>query len=285
MAELVGTLGTSGFLGMIIGTQLGELLCSADVIELVDIHRLFLAATGMATCSLVCAWMATHGETRPVVRRRPPMLWLIRRYHPGRLLLMGMMMGIGIGLPGTFLRPYTEALGITKIGTFFGAYAVTAFLMRMATRHLPARIGNPPTILLGMTSLVISLMLQLVVTETWQLMIPGIAAGVAHALLFPSVMAGGSATFPTRYRGLATTFTLAMFDIGNLVGMPLAGSIVYFSDAAGLPPYPTMFLSIAAVVTIASIYFALGLRSQAGGRREAILPAAVAEPATVEIVP
>ncbi len=285
MAEVVGTLGSSAFLGMILGTQLGDLLCGGEVIERVHIHRLFLAAACMATCSLVCSWMATRGELRPAVRRRPPILWIIRRYHPGRLLLMGMMMGIGVGLPGTFLRPYTEALGITTIGTFFGAYAVTAFVIRMATRHLPARIGIAPTILLGITSLVISMILQLVVKETWHLAIPGVAAGVAHALLFPSMVAGGGTAFPTRYRGLATTLTLATFDIGNLFGMPLAGSIVYFSKTMDLPSYPIMFLSMAAVVTATSIYFALGERSTARSRRETLLPAAMPEQETVEIGP
>ena len=37
------------------------------------------------------------------------------------------------------------------------------------------------------------------------LMLPGFFAGIAHAVLFPSVTAQGSSAFPNRYRGLGTT--------------------------------------------------------------------------------
>ncbi len=285
MAELIGTIGTSGFVGMVLGTQLGDLLCGAAVIARADIDRLFVVAAFLAACSLACVWMATHGELRPVVRPRPPVLWLIRRYHPGRLLLMAMMMGIGIGLPGTFLRPYAAELGIAKIGMFFGVYAVTAFALRIATRRLPAQIGIGPTILLGMTSLAVSMLLQLLVASTWQLIIPAVAAGVAHALLFPAMMAGGGMSFPVRYRGLAITLTLAMFDIGNLVGMPLAGSIIYYSEAEGLPGYPVMFISIAAMLSAASVYYALGMRRPAESPQREFVAEVPDEPETLEIVP
>jgi len=52
-------------------------------------------------------------------------------------------------------------------------------------------------------------------------MLPGVFAGIAHAVLFPSVTAQGSHAFPNRYRGLGTTVMLAMLDLGALVGAPL----------------------------------------------------------------
>ncbi len=285
MAEMVGTIGTSGFVGMILGTQLGDLLCGSEVIARSDIDRMFVVAALLAACSLVCVLMATHGEVRPVVRPRPPMLWLIRRYHPGRLLLMATMMGVGLGLPGTFLRPYAAEIGITKIGMFFGVYAATAFALRIATRRLPSQIGIGPTILLGMTSLVVSMLLQLVVASTWQLIIPAVAAGVAHALLFPAMMAGGGMSFPVRYRGLAITLTLAMFDVGNLVGMPLAGSIIYYAEAEQLPGYATMFITIATLVSAASIFFALGMRRPAKSSQREFAVESPGEPEVLEIAP
>lgn len=261
MAEMIGILGTSGFVGMAIGTQLGDLLCRAETIDREHIDRLFFAGAALAFLSLASAWMATRGATRPIVRRRPPMLWLIRRYQPGPLLLMAVVMGFSLGLPGTFLRPYTETLGIAQIGTFFGAYAGTAFVVRLLTRQLTDRLGVRPAVLMGMTAMGLSMLLQLSIVSTWQLAIPGVAAGVAHALLFPAVVAGGSRTFPARYRGLGVTLMLGMFDVGNLVGMPLAGLIVEGSARVGLLPYPTMFLSAAGAIVVTSVYYAITSRS------------------------
>lgn len=255
MAELIGMLGSSGFVGMIVGTQVGDFLCRAEHLTRYHLDRLLLVAAALAACSLLGAWGATRGAARPVRRRRPPTLWIVRRYHPGRLILMGLMMGIGVGLPGTFLRPFAESLGITTIGTFFGVYAVTAFGLRLATRRFPQRLGIRRTILLGMGCLALSMLLYLFVRAPWQLAIPAVAAGAAHALLFPSVVAGCSQSFPDRHRGLGTTLVLGAFDLGNLIGMPLAGSLVYVADRAGMAGYPVLFVSLAVLLVAASGYY------------------------------
>ncbi len=263
MAEMIGMLGSSGFLGMALGTQLGDALCGAPELTRWHLDRLFLVAAALAGLSLLAAWLATRGEVRPLARRRVPWLWLVRRYHPGPMLLMGAAMGMGLGLPGTFLRPYTESLGIAQIGTFFGFYAATAFSMRILLRRVPDRIGVRATVLLGMASLVLSMLLYLVVRTPASLLAPGMAVGLAHALLFPAVVAGGTTTFPQRYRGLGTTLVLGTFDLGNLIGMPLAGGLVDAAAYLGLPPYPTMFLSFAALLLLASLsYAALSRRTR-----------------------
>lgn len=257
MAELLGMLGTSGFVGMIVGAPLGDQLCRAARLERWHLDRLFLVAAGLAALSLLCAGLATRGQPRPAPRRRPAVVWLLRRYHPGRLLLMGAVMGVGLGLPGTFLRPFAETLGIGSIATFFATYAAVAFVTRLATRRLPDRLGFRCTILMGMTCLASSMILYLVVGVRWQLAMPAVAAGLAHALLFPSVLAGGSRAFPARHRGIAVALMLGMFDLGNLLGMPLAGTIAYYAPHVGLPSYPTMFLAIAVLVVAASGMYAV----------------------------
>ena len=124
-------------------------------------------------------------------------------------LLIAVAMGMGVGLPPTFLRPFVATLGIGKIGWFFLVYAATAFLWtRLAIRRLPERIGIRPMILLGMASLVIGMLVYLPVHTEWQLSLPAILGGIAHAVLFPAVVAGGSGVFPPRHRGVGTTLTL-----------------------------------------------------------------------------
>jgi len=90
--------------------------------------------------------------------------------------------------------------------------------------------------------------------------------GVAHAMLFPAVIAGGSTGFPGRYRGLGTTLMLACFDLGNLLGMPALGGVIHMSKRLGLPSYPTMFISLSTVMALVAAWYAIGSRGQSGVR-------------------
>lgn len=266
VAEVVGTLGTSGFLGMMIGTSLGDLLLEGGPLDRQHVSRLFIAATISGVLSGICALVATHGHLRrPRTRKQPPLVWLLRRYHPGRLLLVGIAMGFGLGLPQYFLRPYTRELGIDGIATFFAIYPVIAFVFRVAIRRMPDRLGVRPTILMGLSSLAISMLLFLPVTSWWGLLLPALFQGFGHACLFPSVVAGGSGAFPMRYRGLATTLVLGMFDVGVLIAAPSAGLLVNSARTLGLPAYPSMFAAVSLVMIVVAVIYATGRRAERTG--------------------
>ncbi len=260
MAEMIGMLGTSGFFGMVLGTQLGDWLLGGETIGRREVDRMFVVAGLLAMASAVFVWLATRGQTRPAPAKRPPLVQLLRRNHPGWVLLVGVAMGIGLGLPGTFLRPYAAELDIERIGLFFAAYAPAAIVVRILTRRLPERFGTTPMILVGMASLAVSQLLLLAVDAPWKLILPGISYGVSHAVLFPSVIAAGSRAFPPQHRGLATTLLLGTWDAGQLVGAPLIGAILHYSGHLGLPPYPTMFVTIACLLTTIGVAYALTCR-------------------------
>ncbi|MFH1923846.1 MAG: MFS transporter [Planctomycetota bacterium] len=257
MAEMIGMLGTSGFLGIVLGTQLGDLLLGAPTIQRWQVDRMFLVSGTLGLCAVMFAWGATRGQVQPVWRRRPPAFRLVRRYHPGMLLLVGAAMGIGVGVPTMFLRTYAAELSIPRIGLFFGVYAPAAILTRILTRRLPERLGLPRIILTGLGLLVVSQLLLVGVRSEWMFIVPGVVFGVGHAILVPATVAAGSTAFPSRYRGLGTTVMLATSDLGNLVGAPLAGAIVHFSGRVGLPGYPTMFVSLAGLLGVAGVAYGL----------------------------
>ena len=171
---------------------------------------------------------------------------LFRRHHPGVVLAVGVAMGVGLGLPGTFLRTYAAELNIPRIGLFFFVNAAAAVTARLLTRRWPERYGARRLIMLGMAGLTVALTLFLLVQSEWQLIIPAIALGCSHAILYPAVVAAGSITFPPRNRGLATVLVLATWDLGVLAGAPMCGAVLKYSPSAGLPSYPTMFLVTAA---------------------------------------
>jgi MFS family permease len=256
IAEMVGMLGTSGFVGLAVGPVLGDLIFQGEEVTRAVVNRMFLCAAGMGLLSLICVAVATRRAVRRRKRRRaPPLLWLIRRYHPGPLLLVAAAMGLAVTLPHTFLRPYTARLGIEEIRNFFLVYAATAFVVRVSTRRMTERIGFAPVILVGLLSASAGTMLYLTVSNQWTLGIPAILLGVAHALLFPAVVAAGSISFPSRYRGVATTLTLGMFDLGNLFGQPAVGAVLVWSESIGLPPYTTMFCVVAALMGFSGIFY------------------------------
>jgi hypothetical protein len=170
-------------------------------------------------------------------------------------MLAGVLMGIGLGLPTIFLTTFAASLGIGHIAVFFWVYAPTAILVRLAMRRFPESISNTTLIVVGLLLLVISFVLFLPVHALWHLALPAVVMGSSHALLFPTVTTEGSGRFPARYRGIGTTLILGMFDLGNLVGSPLVGSILRVSRRVGFPAYPTMFLTVCLLLAASTVLF------------------------------
>jgi MFS family permease len=256
MAEIIGTLGTSGFLGTALGPMIGDAMFGAAAVTRGHLDGMFLTAAALGGASLLAAVTAMRGHAAPVRRKRMPIPWLVQRYHPGALMLVGVALGIGVGLPATFLRTFTADLGIPKIQLYFLTYTVTAFLARLATRRLTERLGIRRVVLLGMLLLIAGMMSFVFVSSYALLVVPAAIAGAAHAVLFPSVMAGGGLAFPPRYRGLATTLMLATLDLGVLLGGPLVGGLLRWAQWMNLPRYPTMFAAVTCLLAAAGTAYA-----------------------------
>ncbi len=255
LAEMWGMLGTAGFLGIMIGPQISDWLVGSGPIARPQLDRMFVVAGLLGCCSALFAHLATRGDRPYPWHRQPPLWHLLRRYHPGSVLLVGIVMGVGLGLPTTFLRTFAAELAIPRIGLFFGVYAPAAILTRLATRRLPERFGPEPLILAGLAGLMLSQLLFLLVRTEWQLLLPGIGYGVSHAVLFPCVVAAGSSTFPNEHRGVGNLLILAMFDLGILIGAPMVGIGLEVARFAGVAPYPAVFLATATLMgTMVVVY-------------------------------
>ena len=150
-------------------------------------------------------------------------------------------------------------MDIPRIGLFFLVYAVTAIITRLLTRRWAERFGPRPLILLGLAGLSASLILFLLVGREWQLILPAVGFGFSHAILFPAVVAEGSAAFPAGNRGMATLLMLATWDLGLFIGAPAAGATLHFARLGGLPPYPTMYLTMAGVISAVWLCYAAGI--------------------------
>lgn len=259
LAEIVGTLGTSGFVGMMFGPMIGDWIFSTKEVTIAQTQAMFIVAAGLTALATMFAFLATRGTGGPLGkhRRTLPVMWLLRRYFPGTIMLVGFMQGIILVIPQVFLAQYAHHLEIAMISGFFFVYAGTALTVRLLIRNFAKTHGIALMAVIGLTNAGLFCLLLIPVTEDWQLIPPAFFLGVAHAFLFPAHMAGGSASFPDRHRGVATSLMLMTMDLGVLVGGPLVGGMVYGSRQLGLPPYVTAFSLMAMLCLAVAFGYAL----------------------------
>jgi MFS family permease len=264
-AEMVGMVGAGGFLGNILGTHLGDLLRGGGLLARSQTDGMFIAAAVLGILGLPISWLAMRGYRHPRSGPGPSALGVLRRHNPGLLLLgMVVMMGAVLNLPNTFLPTFAARLHILRIAPFFTVYALAAVATRLSTRRWPQQLGLRRMLLLGSGVLVAGQLMFLWATSAWWLALPGLAYGMAHAVLFPAGVAAVDRWFPAEHRGLATTLSLAMWDIGQLIGMPAAGAIVHYGGWTGWPPYHLLFLSMAGVAAVVAL--AYGWQSRDAGQ-------------------
>ena len=263
MAEIVGALGTSGFLGLMIGPMISDWLGNHTVDEHRMVVQMFRIAAILAISAAVATWYAVRGAEKPVHSERPSLFTVVRRCHPWMISATAAVMGAGFAIPATFLRPFAVESQLSSVGLFFVVYAMTGFAARVATRSLFARFGNRPWIVAGLILLTASYVCYVPVTKTWHLIIPAAIAGCAHALLFPSIISAGTAAFPRQYLGVATSLILAMFDVGAFVSAPIVGAFLRTAKPTTPHAYQWMFSGVAIVFAMVTAVFLL---SPAGRR-------------------
>ncbi len=245
MAEVVGTLGTSGFIGLMLGPIISDWLGRDGNVGQSMVQNMFGIALSLAVASTIATWLASRGATVPVLQKRPKVWQVVAQYHPWLISITAAAMGAGFSIPMIFLRPFAIESQLNGVGLFFFVYASTGFVTRLASRSLFSRFGNRPWICAGLTLLTISYLGFIPVVTTWQLIFPAVIAGAAHALLFPSVMSEGTRAFPRQYLGVATALMLTMFDVGTFVSAPLIGCFLDVAKSHTTHAYTWLFAAIA----------------------------------------
>jgi MFS family permease len=267
MAEIIGTLGTSGFIGIMVGPMISDWICGHGPPVREQVDRLFQVAAGIAVMATIVVLLAVRREFRVPRRRQPSLGGMLRRYTPWVTCLVSVAMGAGFAIPMTFLRPFAAELRIDHVGVYFAVYAALAFAARLATRQMFERYGNRRWIITGVILLSVSYLFYLPATSLAGLAIPGAIAGVAHALLFPAVMAAGTSVFPRRFLGVATSLMLAMFDLGAFLGAPLVGAFVREAKQRGWPAYPYAFSAVAVFLALIAACYWIRSEPNLGTRR------------------
>lgn len=264
--EIIGSLGSSGFVGTILGTNLGDL-----VFSLAPLGRLpFLCVFGGTLLFGVLHTMLVFHLTR-LERHQAPVqfvgpLRLLFRYWPGPIVLVSIAMGAGFAVTTVFLSRYSAALGLRGIAMFFLPYSITAFLCRWLFREWGSTLGRHKMVLWGLAGLTIGQLLFLTVRSDLWFMLPGSVCGFGHALLFPATVSIGAGRFPTEFRGTGTTLVLGFQEIGLAVAAPLLGMLIDWGNSL-VPPdpgdiathatlgYSAMFVASSSVAGVAALVY------------------------------
>jgi len=251
--EVIGSLGSSGFVGMILGAILGDLI----------FHRLdgrlrfivlFGAATLLGALYVALVLIATRGDRHDAPAKTPAIHKLALRYWPGNVILVALVMGTMLAVTTVFLTRFATQRGLSGLGPFFAAYAGSAFTFRLVTRGWSRTVGRHRMILLGLAGHAVAMLLLPFVTNEWLFAVPALFGGFGHALLFPAVVSLGSEAFPVQYRGTGTTLVMGFFDVGTFASAPILGGIIDAFDGSGFTP---MFLFAAAVATCVAVIYSL----------------------------
>lgn len=286
LAEVIGIFGSAGFAGVLIGAPLADLFFPHGIPDRATADGLFLLAAAMCLASFPLAWVVPEGrvgrhrtrEKAPAwreiarggvgLRRCPSTVQVLRRYWPGPVVAAGVVAGAALFVPPTFLPRFVAEMGVHDVSAFFVLYAVTAIVVRSLVLRPLQAWGLERVIAIGLAILAGSQLLFLVVRQPWQIVFPGLVFGVGHALLFPAIVGLGSAAFPKRHRGLATTLMMATFDAGLFVGGPIAGAVIRTAEMLHWPRYPMMFLTVCLGVLIFDGVFVILQRSGIFGNRQ-----------------
>lgn len=255
--EFLALLGSSGFVGMILGPQLADLLrwISSGNTD-AFFPRVFQMATILMVCYIACLLVITRGLARPMkLAARPSLIRLTRDYWPGLVVVVAMAMGLVFMVASLYLVRFNQHEHFGGIATYWTTYAVTAFTFRVGTAALSQRVGRYRLILFGLLAQGLGLWALIPVSEWWHLLFSATLCGFGHALLFPSIVSLGSGTFPARYRGSGTNLILGCFDLGAGVSAPLLGKVIDLPQFGGVGFRQMFFVAGALPLALAIVWY------------------------------
>ncbi len=256
--EAIGTLGAAGFLGMLVGPYVGDVILGGATRTRADFALLFVTAAAILPLSALLLFFI---RTPPVKDHSAPtrlrdFVRIVREHWPGTILLVNLLFGVCMSIPFGFLAAYIDDVGLaipgtSAIGIFFLGYAGWGITVRLSLRRVPDRIGRRRVLLAGIVIMALGMFSFLLVdpTEGWWLIVPGIICGNGHALMFHTMTSLALERFPADVRGTGSALTLMMLDGGLIAGAPILGQI------AASFGFDWLFITVGVTcLVVASIY-------------------------------
>ena len=248
-AESLAMIGIGGLAGFMLGPILGEAILRTGPNETPSFHLFFTIGAAFALLGTLFVLINRPPASPPIPKHRPSFLKLMVRHWPGPLAVMGVCLAIAQTIPVMFIERFIKSRDLPGVTMFFIAYAPTAILLRVVLARLPERIGRRRTLILGMSSYVLGLLLLTRVHSEWGLLLPAIVMGVGHCFSYPFLLDLAAETMPPENRGLATSLILGVVDVGFLVGFVGEGQLIKHYG------FDTTLMVCAATTALGTLYF------------------------------
>lgn len=253
--EVIGNLGSSGFVGLILGSNLSDWIIHSVPPGRLQFQMLFGGATLVGVMYMIIILVMTHGQKNGTRPASVPAYRQLFHYWPGMVVLVAMIMGLGVVVTTVFLTRFATEQRMEGIGMFFTGYALSAFGFRILAGRWSRQIGRHWMLIRGLAGHTVGHFLLAFATSGWHFVIPSIICGFGHALLFPAVVSLGSGAFPKEARGSGTAIILAFVDFGQLALAPILGRIIVTYN------FPTMFFTSSALgLIIGLVYVVIAIR-------------------------
>ncbi len=270
-AESIGSMGMAGFIGMIIGPTVGDLIFAGDVGAITPYRIFFFASAACSLGSAVVMSMLKAPAAGVAVAQVPklgvdnvhsvpqrrgafPQLRIIIKHWPGTVLLTGAVFSMVFCLQSTFLERLAEERGFRDIKLFFLLYSPTAMLLRVVFRRLPQTIGRSRTLVSGSVLFITGLACLVGVDSQLGLVLPGILMGAGHCFIFPSMVDLAAHEFPSEHRGTGTAVILGAGDVGMVTGFLLLGEVI---DAFG---FDSAIYTLVGLLVFGTVVFSIARR-------------------------
>ena len=255
--EAIGIVGAGGFIGMLVGPALGDMLIGSSNPAEGDFFTLFIAAglfMVLPACLLTLLPPTRLSETPTAVSLKD-FLKTVERHWPGMILLVDFTFGLCMTVPFGFLATFIDVEqlvipGVPVIRLFFWCYAGWGLTVRVTLRKLPDQVGRRRVLLVGMVFMSAGLFSYLLVDSNhpWLIIVPALICGTGHALMFHTMTALTLERFPYEVRGTGSAFSLMTLEAGTVCSGHILGMIAEHS-------YHTMFLVMGIFVSGATVLY------------------------------
>lgn len=257
--EAIGTLGVGGFIGMILGPALGDLILGGTRSP-ESFQTLFIVATASLIVPALLLFFLENpaSEKRSSSARITDFFPIIVRCWPGTIILVVATFGLCMTIPFVFLAEYIDKVGlsipgVSEMGLFFACYAGWGLTVRISSRRIPDRLGRRKMLLVGCVVMGAGMFLfpWVDADHPWRLAAPALLCGTGHALMFHTATSLFLHTFPSEVRGAGSALSLMVLDLGMIAGAPLLGYIAYHHG------YDWLFRSVGLMCFSSGILYAI----------------------------
>jgi MFS family permease len=219
-AEGLAIFGVSGLIPLGLGALFGDVILA---------HATFRAVFSVALgCGVLGLILCLPLRDVPPVRAEQPVrprsiLHTATDRDLVSVWLAAFTFFVGVVVVFTFVKTFTVTTGLGSMGSFFGAYATTAVVLRIFLGWLPDRVGARYMVGAAMSCYAFGFVVLSLADTSAHVLAAGLLFGTGHGYTFPVLLSLVVTRSPARERGAATAFFMALDWLGLLVAGPVVG--------------------------------------------------------------